>query len=208
MDEFLLDGFPSTHCLFSSGALFTSAVTPALSLNNVNVTPCPCTFCWLTKEIQGPGRLLKAEQSGAFLLMPLIFRPREESQSKGRFAPLQGEPISQRRRLIYLHSTEEFLYYHSQGISVLALRPWTNWHWWCRGGGVTGREAEALKLNDERPCQQEWAQKWWTILGINKKERINEYSFPTPWDLPNPGIEPMSPALAGRFFTTAPPGKS
>ena len=27
------------------------------------------------------------------------------------------------------------------------------------------------------------------------------------WDLPGPGIEPMSPALAGRFFTTEPPGK-
>ena len=27
------------------------------------------------------------------------------------------------------------------------------------------------------------------------------------WDLPGPGIEPMSPALAGRFLTTAPPGK-
>ena len=28
------------------------------------------------------------------------------------------------------------------------------------------------------------------------------------WDLPGPGIKPMSPALAGRFLTTAPPGKS
>ena len=28
------------------------------------------------------------------------------------------------------------------------------------------------------------------------------------WDLPGPGIEPMSPALAGGFLTTAPPGKS
>ena len=28
------------------------------------------------------------------------------------------------------------------------------------------------------------------------------------WDLPGPGIEPMSPALASRFLTTAPPGKS
>ena len=27
------------------------------------------------------------------------------------------------------------------------------------------------------------------------------------WDLPRPGLEPMSPALAGRFSTTAPPGK-
>ena len=27
------------------------------------------------------------------------------------------------------------------------------------------------------------------------------------WDLPRPGLEPMSPALAGRLSTTAPPGK-
>ena len=27
------------------------------------------------------------------------------------------------------------------------------------------------------------------------------------WDLPRPGLKPMSPALAGRFSTTAPPGK-
>ena len=27
------------------------------------------------------------------------------------------------------------------------------------------------------------------------------------WDLPRPGLEPESPALAGRFSTTAPPGK-
>ena len=27
------------------------------------------------------------------------------------------------------------------------------------------------------------------------------------WDLPEPGFEPVSPALAGRFSTTAPPGK-
>ena len=27
------------------------------------------------------------------------------------------------------------------------------------------------------------------------------------WDLPRPGLEPTSPALAGRFSTTAPPGK-
>ena len=34
--------------------------------------------------------------------------------------------------------------------------------------------------------------------------------FPPPGDLSDPGIEPrslISPALAGRFFTTAPPGK-
>ena len=28
------------------------------------------------------------------------------------------------------------------------------------------------------------------------------------WDLPRPGLEPVSPALAGRVSTTAPPGKA
>ena len=28
------------------------------------------------------------------------------------------------------------------------------------------------------------------------------------WDLPGPGLEPVSPALASGFLTTAPPGKS
>ena len=28
------------------------------------------------------------------------------------------------------------------------------------------------------------------------------------WDPPGPGFEPVSPALAGRFPTTVPPGKS
>ena len=27
------------------------------------------------------------------------------------------------------------------------------------------------------------------------------------WDLPRPGLKPVSPALAGRLSTTAPPGK-
>ena len=27
------------------------------------------------------------------------------------------------------------------------------------------------------------------------------------WDLPRPGLEPVCPALSGRFSTTAPPGK-
>ena len=28
------------------------------------------------------------------------------------------------------------------------------------------------------------------------------------WDLPGPGVEPVSPALAGRYLTTVSPGKS
>ena len=46
-----------------------------------------------------------------------------------------------------------------------------------------------------------------TVCGISQV-RIQEWvAFPSPGDLPNPGIEPASPALAGGFFTIEPPGK-
>ena len=40
-----------------------------------------------------------------------------------------------------------------------------------------------------------------------KQEYWSGLLFPSPEDLPDPGIEPTSPALAGRFFMTEPPGK-
>ena len=43
--------------------------------------------------------------------------------------------------------------------------------------------------------------------GFSKQEYWSELPFPTPGDLPDPGIKPIPPALAGGFFTTAPPGK-
>ena len=42
-------------------------------------------------------------------------------------------------------------------------------------------------------------------MEISRQEYWSEMPFPTPGDLPDPGIEPTSlasPALAGRFFTT------
>ena len=44
-------------------------------------------------------------------------------------------------------------------------------------------------------------------MGFPKQEYWSGLPFPSPRDLPDPGIEPMSPALAGGFFTTEPPGK-
>jgi len=40
-----------------------------------------------------------------------------------------------------------------------------------------------------------------------KQEYQSGLPFPSPGDFPDPGIEPMSPALAGKFFTTQPPEK-
>ena len=44
-------------------------------------------------------------------------------------------------------------------------------------------------------------------MGFSRQEYWSGLPFPPPGDLPNPGIKPVSPALAGRFFTTEPPGK-
>ena len=48
------------------------------------------------------------------------------------------------------------------------------------------------------------------FMEFSRPEYWSGLPFPTPGDLPNPGIELVSlvsPALAGRFFTTEPPGK-
>ena len=45
-------------------------------------------------------------------------------------------------------------------------------------------------------------------MGFPGQEAWSGLLFRSPGDLPDPGIEPTSPALAGRFFTTEPPGTS
>ena len=57
-----------------------------------------------------------------------------------------------------------------------------------------------------------WAVAYQAPLPIkySRQEYWSGVTFPPPGDLPNPGIEPMSPAsptLAGEFFTTEPPEK-
>ena len=44
-------------------------------------------------------------------------------------------------------------------------------------------------------------------MGFPKQECWAGLLFPSPGDLPDPGIELISPILAGLFFTTEPPGK-
>ena len=58
----------------------------------------------------------------------------------------------------------------------------------------------------------------WTVArqaplsrGFSRQEHGGGFPRPPPGHLPDPGIErgsPESPALAGRFFTTEPPGKT
>ena len=54
----------------------------------------------------------------------------------------------------------------------------------------------------------------WTVafqaplsMEFSRQEEWNGLPFPTPGNLPNPGIKPIYPALAGGFFTAEPPEK-
>ena len=54
----------------------------------------------------------------------------------------------------------------------------------------------------------------WTVahqaplsMGFPRQEYCSGLSFPTPGDLADQRFKSISPALAGRFFTTEPPGK-
>ena len=53
----------------------------------------------------------------------------------------------------------------------------------------------------------------WTVahqaplsMGFPSQEYWSGLPFPSPEDLPSLGIKPVSPVLAGRFFTAEPPG--
>ena len=45
-------------------------------------------------------------------------------------------------------------------------------------------------------------------MGFSRQEYWSGLPFSSPRDLPNPGTESMSPALAGGFFTAEPPGRA
>ena len=54
----------------------------------------------------------------------------------------------------------------------------------------------------------------WTVayqaplsMGFSRQEHWSGLPFHSPEDLPNTGFKPGSPTLAGKFFTTEPPGK-
>ena len=54
----------------------------------------------------------------------------------------------------------------------------------------------------------------WTVahqaplsMGFSRQEYWSGLPFPSPGDLPNPGIEPRSPALQADTLTSEPPGK-
>ena len=77
-------------------------------------------------------------------------------------------------------------------LRLLCCGAWTS-HW----GGFPGCRAQALGCVGVSSCGAP-AQELW-LMGLVALSCV--------WGPPGPGMEPVSPALAGGFFTTEPPGK-
>ena len=81
--------------------------------------------------------------------------------------------------------------------------------------GRTDAEAEAPILWPPNEKNRFFGKDPWTVVcqaplstEFSRQEYWSGLPFPTPGDLPDPGIEPECPTLAGGFFTTEPSGWS
>ena len=70
---------------------------------------------------------------------------------------------------------------------------------WCTGACMSAKSFQScLPLCNPMDCSPS--------MGLSRQEYYSELPCPPPGDLPNPGIKStsfMSPALAGKFFTTS-----
>ena len=87
---------------------------------------------------------------------------------------------------------------------------------WCVLQPPDGR---IFPLESESERKWKWSRVWlfatpWTVayqapmsMGFSRQEYWSGLPFPSPGDLPNPGIEPRSPALQTDALPSEPPGK-
>ena len=101
-----------------------------------------------------------------------------------------------------LYLKVSFLVYSDLGMYFKVIVPWTLPDFFlCM---------HVYMLSHVRLCATPWtvAHQPPLFMGFFRQEFWSGLPFPSPGDLPNPGIEPvslMSPALAGGFFTIVPP---
>ena len=81
-----------------------------------------------------------------------------------------------------------------------------------RQSGVNGSGTDDLEvkvLSRVQLCATPWTVAYQALpsMAFSRREYWSRLPFPSSGDLPDPGIEPESPALAGRFLTTELLGK-
>ena len=88
---------------------------------------------------------------------------------------------------------------HGVAKSRTQLSDWTDW--------LTDSRVDACSVVSGSETTWSVAHQAPLPMGFSGQEHWHGLPFPTPGDLPNPGMEPGWPASTGGFFTTAPPGK-
>ena len=107
-------------------------------------------------------------------------------------------------------------------LAVLGLRCCTQAFLWLQRAGATLCCGAQASHCSGFSCCRTWALGMWASVVVARglsscdlwalERRLSNCGaqaelLHSMWDLPGPGLEPVSPALAGRFLTTAPPGK-
>ena len=74
---------------------------------------------------------------------------------------------------------------------------------------MSGRDLKAKSLSCIQLCVTPWtvAHQAPLSMGFSRQEYWSGLPFPSPGDLPNPGIEPGSPALQADALSSEPPRK-
>ena len=142
---------------------------------------------------QTPLSLASSPAGGAlFFLIPLPTCPLDDTYSSSPFFP-DSSPTPTFKSLCsnaiplpWLSQTIQMLF--TEG-TYRGLPPWT-----------------ALCMHPQS-CLTLWSPPGSSVHGFPRQEHWSGLPFPSPQDLPNPGIEPASAALADRAFTPAPPAK-
>ena len=94
-------------------------------------------------------------------------------------------------------------------MKIIASGPITSWQ---INGKTVKKKKKKVKVKSLSSVRL-FATLWTVVhqaspsMGFSRQEYWNRLQFPSPGDLPDPGTELASPALAGRFFTNEPPGK-
>ena len=89
-----------------------------------------------------------------------------------------------------------------QRLMVFTIYSFQNYSINIHGGGLVNKSCLILATPWTVSCQAHLS------MGFPRQECWNGLPFPSPGDLPNPGIEPGSPAWQANSLPTEPPGKS
>ena len=80
--------------------------------------------------------------------------------------------------------------------------------WFVKGGLIV--KVKVKSLSRVRLFATQWtiAHQAPSSMGVSRQEYWSGLPFPSPRDLPDPGIEPRSPSLQADALTSEPPGKA